>query len=245
MPLKTIVVAVIIAAIVLVSGLILLGLAGDFLVDWAWFSAVGYLSVFWTILSTKTVIFFAVFVCSGAFLWLNGLLASRFSGRGKHAHPLPFDWQSVRGHTLAELLKLMPRHVAWPQLVAGVAGILGILIATAQMSNWDVFLRFLYHVPYGQDDPVYGKDIGFYLFSLPAYVALKNWMLLILVVGACFAGGVYWVHGDVEFDRQPPSVSPPAIAHGSALLGLFFAVSGGGAGFRHFLRAGRTAPRGV
>ncbi len=85
MPLKTIVVAVIIAAIVLVSGLILLGLAGDFLVDWAWFSAVGYLSVFWTILSTKTVIFFAVFVCSGAFLWLNGLLASRFSGRGKHA----------------------------------------------------------------------------------------------------------------------------------------------------------------
>ncbi len=224
MPLKTIVVAVIIAAIVLVSGLILLGLAGDFLVDWAWFSAVGYLSVFWTILSTKTVVFFAVFVCSGAFLWLNGLLASRFSGRGKHAHPLPFDWQSVRGHTLAELLKLMPRHVAWPQLVAGVAGILGILIAAAQMSNWDVFLRFLYHVPYGQDDPVYGKDIGFYLFSLPAYVALKNWMLLILVVGACFAGGVYWVHGDVEFDRQPPSVSPAAIAHGSALLGLFFAV---------------------
>ena len=68
MPLKTIVVAVIIAAIVLVSGLILLGLAGDFLVDWAWFSAVGYLSVFWTILSAKTVVFFAVFVCSGAFL---------------------------------------------------------------------------------------------------------------------------------------------------------------------------------
>lgn len=224
MPLKAIVVALLIAAIVLVSGLTLLGLAGDFLVDWAWFSAVGYLSVFWTILSAKTVVFFAVFVCSGAFLWLNGWLASRFSDRRKYAHPLPFDWQSVRGRTVAEVLKLMPRHAAWPPLVAGIAGILGMLIAAAQMSNWDTFLQFLYHVPYGQDDPVYGKDIGFYLFSLPAYVALKNWMLLTLVLGACFAGTVYWVHGDVELDRQPPSMSPAAVAHGSALLGLFFAV---------------------
>jgi hypothetical protein len=36
------VVAAIIAAIVLVVGLPLLGLVGDFLVDWARFSAVGY-----------------------------------------------------------------------------------------------------------------------------------------------------------------------------------------------------------
>ena len=227
MPLKAIVVAVIIAAIVLVAGLTLLGLVGDFLVDWAWFSAVGYLSVFWTILGAKAVIFLAVFVWSSAFLWLNASLASRFSGGGKYAHPLPFDWQSVRGHTLAELLKLLPRHAAWPQLVAGVAGILGILIAAREMSDWEAFLRLLYHVPYGQDDPVYGKDIGFYLFSLPAYVALKNWMLLTLVLGVCLAAAVYWVRGDVEFDRQPPSMSPAAIAHGSALLGIFFAVKAG------------------
>src|SRR6202049_1125317 len=235
MPLKAIVVAVIIAAIILVAGLTLLGLAGDFLVDWAWFSAVGYLSVFWTILGAKTVIFLAVFVWSSAFLWLNASLASRFSGRGKYVHPVPFDWQSVRGHTLAELLKLMPRHVAWPQLVAGVAGILGILIAAGEMSDWEAFLRLLYHVPYGQDDPVYGKDIGFYLFSLPAYVALKNWTLLTLVLGVCLAAAVYWVRGDVEFDRQPPSMSPAAIAHGSALLGVFFAVKAGSYGLDRFL----------
>lgn len=161
MPLRAIVVAAIIAAIVLVSGLILLGLAGDFLVDWAWFSAVGYLSVFWTILGAKAVIFFAVFVFSSAFLWLNGSLASRFSGPGRYRHPVP-DWQSVRGHTLPELLKLESRHVPWHLLVAGVAGLLGILIAAWEMSNWDVFLQFLYHVRYGQNDPVYGKDIGFY-----------------------------------------------------------------------------------
>jgi hypothetical protein len=36
------------------------------------------------------------------------------------------------------------------------------------------------------------KDIGFYLFSLPAYVVIKNWMLLTLFLSALFAGAVYW-----------------------------------------------------
>src|SRR5258708_36015757 len=66
--------------------------------------------------------------------------------------------------------------------------------------------------------------MGFYLFSLPAYVALKNWLLLTLVLSFLVAGAVYWVHGDIEFDEQRRSISPMAIAHGSALLGLFFAV---------------------
>ena len=39
-------------------------------------------------------------------------------------------------------------------------------------------LRFIYQVPYGRNDPLFGKDIGFYLFSLPVWIALKNWMLL-------------------------------------------------------------------
>src|SRR5437763_14955506 len=67
-------------------------------------------------------------------------------------------------------------------------------------------------------------DIGFSLSSLPAYVVLKNWMLLTLLLGLLVAAAVYWVHGDIEFNGQRRSISPRAIAHGSALLGLFFAV---------------------
>jgi uncharacterized protein len=219
---RAIIIAVITTAIVLV--LILLRLAVDFLVDWAWFSAVGYLNVFWTILGSKIAIFFAAFVGSSVFLWLNGSLAFRLSGQGRHVHPGVSDWQSVRGHTLSELIKLMSRIIPWYLLVAGLAGIFGILIATAEMSNWNLFLQLFYHVPYGQNDPVYAKDIGFYLFSLPAYIAIKNWLLLTLVSSLFFAGAVYWVHGDLQLDSQRPSVSPTAIAHGSALLGFFFVV---------------------
>ena len=82
---------------------------------------------------------------------------------------------------------------------------------------------YIGQAPYGQSDPLYGKDIGFYLFSLPAYVALKNWMLLTLALCALVAGAVYWAHGDLTLEKRPPA-TPWVIAHGSALLGLFFAV---------------------
>src|SRR5262249_48931393 len=137
MPLRGIVVALIIAAIVLVTGLIVLGLVGDFLVDWAWFSAVGYLPVFWTVLGAKAAVFLAAFGLSGVFLWLNGLVASRVSGRHPRAHAAGFDWQSVRGRTVAEALKLLPVHLWWPLLVAALARILGALISAAGGGHLD------------------------------------------------------------------------------------------------------------
>ena len=104
------------------------------------------------------------------------------------------------------------------------ACVLAALVAWGEANNWGVFLQFLYQVPYGASDPLYDKDIGFYLFSLPAYVVIKNWMLLTLFLSALFAGAIYWVHGDIVYDVQRRSMSPAAIAHGSVLLGLFFAV---------------------
>ena len=117
----------------------------------------------------------------------------------------------------------MSQRLPWRSLVSGGALVLAALVALGETDNWDVALRFIRQAPYGQSDPLYGKDIGFYLFSLPAYVALKNWMLLTLVLCALVAGAVYWAHGDLTLEKRPPA-SPWVIAHGSALLGLFFAV---------------------
>src|SRR5437016_3354556 len=216
--------AIAVAVIVIVACFIVLGLTSDFLVDWAWFSAIGYLEVFWTILGSKAVLFFFVFAGSAILLWVNGALASRFARPLRQMYPIDFDQEAGGVQTLPELLERVGRRLPWRLLIPGVAGVLAILVAAAEVSNWDLFLRFVYQVPYGESDPMYGKDIGFYLFSLPVYVVLKNWMLLTLVLSVLVGGAVYWVHGDIEFNEQRRSMSPAAIAHGSALLGLFFAV---------------------
>ena len=109
-------------------------------------------------------------------------------------------------------------------LILAVALVLGLLIALGETGRWDLILRFIYQAPYGRNDPLFDKDIGFYLFSLPVYVALKNWLLWILLLAALMAGAIYFLHDDISLDPPAWSVSPSAIAHGSALLGLYFAV---------------------
>src|SRR5713226_2080472 len=223
-PWRGAVVVLIIAAIVLSICLILLGLMGDFLVDWLWFSTIGYLGVFWTTIVAEAEVFFAVFVATAIILWVNGSLAFRFARSRWTQCPADFEWKRTGIVTFRDVLEVTRHRLPWPLIIAGGAGLLALLVAWGEVHNWGVFLRFLYQVPYGANDPLYDKDISFYLFALPAYVVIKNWMLLTLLLSVLLAGAIYWVHGHIEYDAQRRSMSPTAIAHGSVLLGLFFAV---------------------
>ena len=77
--------AILIAIVVL--GLILLGRAGNTLVDWLWFSSIGYEGVFWTIFTARTGLFLAVFAVSTGAFWLSGGLALRFARQPRAAWP--------------------------------------------------------------------------------------------------------------------------------------------------------------
>lgn len=217
------VVRLILATIAIVICLILLALASDFLVDWLWFSSVGYLQIFWTTIGAKVATFAAAWTGTALILGVNGCLALRLAGKRSTQVAAAPVWQvagSAPPDPFAQLLDRLP----WSAIVAGGAALLALLVAAAEVGYWGIFLRYLYQAPYGADDPLFNKDLGFYLFSLPAYVLIKNWILLTLVLGAVFAAAIYWARGDIEYDVRHRSMSPMAIAHGSALLGLLFAV---------------------
>ena len=227
--------ALIVTAIIFLICLILLGLISGFLVDWLWFSAIGYFGVFSTTIIAKAEVFFAVFLATAVILWVNGSLAFRFAQSRRKQRAAEFDWKSTGVVTLPDVFEFMRHRLPWSVVVTGGAGLLAVFVAWGKVNNWAVLLQFLYQVPYGASDPLYDKDIGFYLFSLPAYVVIKNWMLLTLFLSALFAGAIYWVHGDIEYDVQRRSMSPAAIAHGSVLLGLFFAVKAWSYGLDRYL----------
>jgi uncharacterized protein len=228
-------IAITVAITGVIVALIVLGLTTDFLVDWAWFSAIGYLPVYWTILGAQTLLFLATFVGSATVLCVNGFVAYRFAQPRRRIARVDGAGASTRVQTLPELWEFTRGRLPWRLLIGGTAGLLGLLVAAGEVSNWEMFLRFLYQVPYGQSDPLYGKDLSFYLFSVPAYLSLKNWLLLMLFFSAVMAGAVYWVNGGIELDDQRWSVSPAAIAHGSALLALFFLVKAWSYGLDRFL----------
>jgi uncharacterized membrane protein (UPF0182 family) len=205
-----------------------LGRITSLVVDWAWFSSIGYVGVFWTGFITKAALFVVVLAVSTFLLWANATLAYRFGSRWRPALPAAFDpgFATVRVSPgpMAGSYGLPLSPLLWRLLILAVALVLGLLIAMGETGKWDLILRFVYQAPYGRNDPLFDKDIGFYLFSLPVYVALKNWLLWILLLGSLTAGSIYFVQDDISLDSQPWRFSSAAIAHGSALLGLYFAI---------------------
>ena len=57
------------AVAVIVAAFLALGGRSRLVVDWAWFSTIGYVGVFWMVFATKVVLFMAVFALSTFLLW--------------------------------------------------------------------------------------------------------------------------------------------------------------------------------
>jgi uncharacterized membrane protein (UPF0182 family) len=216
------------AAIAVVALLLALSSLAGLMVDWAWFVAIGYASVFWTTLLAKAAVFGVAFAVSGALLWVNARLALRFASGPPPGLPAPLSpslasFPSAQGQ--ARRLQLSPFVLRLVILAAAI--FLGLLIAWGESSRWDMILRFVRQAPYGRADPLFGWDIGFYIFSLPVYVAFNYWLYWLLAFSALMAGVIYLVHSHISLNPPRWSFSPATVGHGSALLGLFFLAKAG------------------
>src|SRR5208283_1435864 len=121
---------------IVVVALFALGRISSVVVDWAWFSSIGYVSVFWTALATKAALFVVVFAVSTLLLWANATLALRFASRPRLRVPAVFSpsfatfqappapWAGSYG--------LQPSPLVWRLIILAVAVILGLLIALGE-----------------------------------------------------------------------------------------------------------------
>src|SRR4051794_32390980 len=87
------------AIVLLVLSLAALGLATDFMVDWLWFSSVGYRDVFLIVFTAKAGLFCAHFIGSTIPLWASASLALRFSRLRSPLLPVPFGRGSTSVRT--------------------------------------------------------------------------------------------------------------------------------------------------
>jgi uncharacterized protein UPF0182 len=133
-PRRSAVVGFIIAAVVVGIFLILLGLASDFLVDWLWFSSIGYLQVFWTTIGAKAGVLFAVWTGTAVILWLNGWLAVRFARRRSTQSVSTFVWNLAGNVPPPDLFAVVRDRLPWPRVIAGGAGLLALLVAALEVA---------------------------------------------------------------------------------------------------------------
>jgi len=187
-------------------------------VDWLWFDALGYLSVFKTSLTAKVG------------MWLLGLLVTAgFIGANIRVAVRDEPIDTRRLSILLADLGLAPSQLH--SLIRAVLGALialpALLFAGLSAGQWLNVLALLEREPFGTVDPVFGHDIGFYVFQLPIAVFAQGilWALVVLTLLIC---GAYYVARDVFINRDVPSISPSARTHLLSLGAVLFVLMAGG-----------------
>jgi len=193
----------------------------DFLVDWLWFDSLGFGAVFWTTWRAKLIGFGVASAVSSAVLAVSGLVAATAAVPSVRRLRLARG-DEIRIENWPEFLEYSQAVLPWRAIVLAVAGVLGLLIGAAQAANWEALLKWVYAVPFGRVDPLFGNDLAFYVFSLPVYALVRDLGLLLIVLAIVTAGAVHWARGGIDLQGPTPQVRPAAIRHLSILLALFF-----------------------
>ncbi|MGA8569215.1 MAG: UPF0182 family protein [Candidatus Binataceae bacterium] len=208
------------AALIIVI-LIVLGLADELLVDLLWFGVLGYRSVFLTQLGAQVTIFAAVWFVAFVAICGSGFIALGLSQERERLHIVRRS-EEMTEVNLPELIRALGDRIPWRLLVLGSSALLGLFAASGEASSWDTYLKGFYAVPFGHTDPALGKNLAFYVFTLPLLEDWRDLFMLILFLTAVVTGMVYWARGALDFRDSPPRISRGAAAHFSVLLAVFF-----------------------
>jgi uncharacterized protein len=209
-----------IAAVVIVA-LVVLSLLDSFFVDLLWFGGLGYRSVFVTMVSAQVAIFAAVWAAAFATILLSGLIALGLSHDRERLRVVRRTEEMVEIN-LPELIRSLGDRVPWRLLVVAISAVLALLAAQGESASWDTYLKAIYAVPFGVKEAAFGKDVGFYVFTLPMLEDFRDLFLLILFLTTALTVAIYWVRGSLDFRESPPRITRGAGAHLSVLLGIFF-----------------------
>ncbi|HTQ24060.1 MAG TPA: UPF0182 family protein [Candidatus Binataceae bacterium] len=207
------------ALIILV--LIVLGLADELLVDLLWFGALGYRSVFLTQLGAQVAIFSAVWLVAFVAICASGFAALHWSQERERLHIVRRS-EEMTEVNLPELIRALGDRIPWRLLVVGAAALLGLFAASGEASSWDTYLKGFHAASFGRTDPAFGKDLAFYVFTLPLLEDWRDLFMLILFLTAVATGMIYWARGALDFRDSPPRISGAAAAHFSVLFAVFF-----------------------
>ena len=200
-----------------------------FVTDWWWFSEINHTHFFIKSLVTKLELFFGVGIFVLIFLLSNFYASIRSQVPWVAVLPLESNEYPV---------SVSDRSVKKIALVVGVVASLFFgLIASA---NWSDVLKFISGSPFGMVDPLFNKDIGFYIFSLPLLqngLAILKMLLIVTIAGTSF---VYFLRGSLHISGvslqalRQLHIEKAARLHLGALLSILLLVVASGIYFSLF-----------
>lgn len=153
-------------ALLILVFFILLPWLAYFITDLYWYESMGLESVFWRRFTARIQLFAVLFFTALLIYVLNWRLARRGAVG---------DLQTAR--------------LDLPILAA--AAVLSLGGAISASGAWGSFLCFINSVPFGEKDPLFGRDISFYIFSLPFLSFIRARLQSVLQISFIGSAAIY------------------------------------------------------
>ncbi len=185
--------------------------AVPFYTDWLWFEEVGYSAVFLRVVTLRGSLFLLVGLASLLFIGINLRAAA-------YARPPDVFWE------LEEPLGLPSRVILEPLLRRALVPVtlaVSLLFGLAASTEWQTLVAYQHGQRFGgAPDPIFQRDIGFYVFTLPLWQRVLDWVFLVVGFSLLATTLIYFLGRVLVLTARGPVITARARAHLLVLLAL-------------------------
>lgn len=202
--------------------LFILSVSSSWIFEWLWLNELGYSSVFWVLRSTQLILIAVAFLVAAFYFIFN---FRYLAGQLQHVNIQgdgPFQGLNINLDSL-EAGNQMKK-------IFSIAGfVMAFLFALSFMIRWDESLRFISGVEFGETDPLFGRDISFYLLRLPFWDVVQSSLISIVFITvailllAYIFSSLFNIYSFTEFQAKPEVLN-----HLSINLGIWVLLLGWG-----------------
>jgi uncharacterized protein len=190
--------------------------------DWLWFSDLGhaYEAIFAKIIWTRLALAAVFALLFFAIVYTNLRIA-------RHLAPPPgrmrVGWEEeVRVRVEAFIRRGLGLLILLGSIV------IAFFVGLQSAGHWDDWLKFANASSFGRPDPVFGLDIGFYVFKLPFWDFLYGWLFATILVAAIATAALHYVSEGMDFFANTPRFAPGVKAQLAILLAALFFLKAAG-----------------
>ncbi len=161
--------------------LILFNTVLGFYTDWLWYDSLVLTQVFFTRIGASLGLFAAGALAFWIVFVFNVLLVRRLNPQGLDDTPL-FEAVQAVGVRITPVVLLVGAFFAF-------------FMGTGASSAWEELLLYFNQQPFGMTDPIFGRDVSFFLFTLPIWQFLRGWLMttfVITLIATGLASGIGW-----------------------------------------------------
>jgi len=177
--------------------LFILSLSSSYIFEWLWLSEMGYSQIFWTLRGTQVILTLLAFLGAALFFVPNfRFLAEQL----KHAN---LSGSPLQGSNINLDTDFASKRIKQFFTLGGL--VMALIFALSFYVRWDESLRYISSVPFGETDPMFGRDIGFFLFELPFLDLIQSsltsivFITLVIISLAYVFTGLLTVRSFTEF----------------------------------------------